>query len=88
MKQILSITLSALVLVGLSSCANKRSAKTGWEYNEPGGFRVAEYNDQVAGPGLVLIEGGTFTMGITEEDIGFDHNNFPRRVTRFGILYG
>ena len=81
MKQFLSITLSALVLIGLNSCAGKRSAKTGWKFNEPGGFRVAEYNEQIAGPGLVLIEGGSFAMGITEEDIGFDHNNFPRRVT-------
>ena len=33
------------------------------------------------GPGLVYIEGGTFTMGRVEQDVMYDGNNTPRRVT-------
>ncbi|MFW5645007.1 MAG: gliding motility lipoprotein GldJ, partial [Bacteroidota bacterium] len=43
----------------------KSSSTTGWEYNDPanGGFEVKNAVEQETGPGLVLIEGGTFTMG-------------------------
>lgn len=66
-----------------SSCSKERSATTGWEYNNPknGGFQVAEYAGQVTGPGLVLVEGGTFTMGANYDDPKFDHHNTSRRVT-------
>ena len=33
------------------------------------------------GPGLVFVQGGTFTMGATTEDVMGDWNNIPRRVT-------
>lgn len=39
------------------------------------------YTEQETGPGLILIEGGTFTMGRTEQDIAIDWNNIPRRIT-------
>lgn len=68
----------------LSSCGRgERSATTGWKYNDTkwGGFEKLDYEGQVAGPNLVLIEGGTFTMGITQEDVTRDWNNIPRRVT-------
>ena len=41
------------------------STSTGWKYNDPdnGGFEVTLGADQKTGPGLVLIEGGRFTMG-------------------------
>ncbi|MCW3073220.1 MAG: gliding motility protein [Flaviaesturariibacter sp.] len=83
------ILLSAAVLLG--SCKNgglfkKKPAKsdvTGWNYNDKnmGGYQVAKAKDQKAGPGLVFVQGGTFTMGQTEEDIMGDWNNIPRRVT-------
>ena len=43
-----------------TSCSKQKSATTGWEYNNPknGGFQVAEYEGQLTGPGLVLVEGG------------------------------
>ena len=39
-------------------------------YNNPdnGGFEVALGADQKTGPGLVLIEGGRFTMGQVQQD--------------------
>ena len=67
----------------LASCTKEKSSVTGWNYNDPknGGFEVVPYDEQETGPGLVLVEGGTFTMGRTEQDITLDWNNIPRRVT-------
>ncbi len=68
----------------LSSCGSKeRSSTTGWVYNDQkwGGFEKKDYEGQITGPNLVLIEGGTFTMGITGDDVTYDWNNLPRRVT-------
>lgn len=72
-----------LACLGALSCAKERSNTTGWEYNEPrnGGFQKVPYFDQETGPGLILVEGGTFTMGRTEQDVTFEWNNIPRRVT-------
>ena len=71
-------------IVILSSCGSKeRSHSTGWEYNNPktGGFEVSSSAVQQTGPGLIFIEGGTFVMGSTTQDLLFDWNNIPRRVT-------
>ncbi len=59
------------------------SSTTGWEYNstENGGFEVVTDYVQETGPGLVFIEGGSFTMGRVEQDLTYDWNNVPRRVT-------
>jgi len=72
------------VAVLTSSCKSKeRSRTTGWEFNNPetGGFEVADSQDQITGPGLVLIEGGTFTMGATEESPFYEWDNQPRKAT-------
>ncbi|MBA7529564.1 hypothetical protein ES705_21762 [subsurface metagenome] len=37
--------------------------------------------EQATGTGLIMIQGGTFTMGRVEQDITYDWNNVPRRVT-------
>jgi len=84
---IVLFTLTGILF--LASCGpkltsrNENSGKTGWNYNDPkmGGFEVTEYTDQETGPGLVLIEGGTFTMGNVEQDVMFDWNSLRRRVT-------
>ncbi|TXB61510.1 SUMF1/EgtB/PvdO family nonheme iron enzyme [Phaeodactylibacter luteus] len=68
----------------LSSCGGgERSATTGWKYNDTkwGGFEKLDYEGQATGPNLVLIEGGTFTMGVTQQDVTYEWNNIPRRVT-------
>jgi len=63
--------------------SGKESTTTGWAYNDPenGGFEVKSAVEQETGPGLTLIEGGTFTMGKTQDDILYEWNNMPRRVT-------
>lgn len=68
---------------GLFSKKPEKSTNTGWTYNDPkgSGFRVSKEKEQKAGPGLVFVQGGTFTMGATDEDVMRDWNNIPRRVT-------
>ncbi len=87
----LTILLSCLVL--MASCKNggfslfkkkkDKSDVTGWNYNDKneGAFKVSKAKEQGLGPGLVFVQGGTFTMGQTEEDVMADWNNIPRRVS-------
>jgi formylglycine-generating enzyme len=85
----LPILLSCVVL--LASCKNgglfkKKQAQsdvTGWNYNDKkmGGYQVAKSKEQGLGPGLVFVQGGTFTMGQTDEDVMYEWNNIPRRVS-------
>ncbi len=81
----LSIISSCAVALLLSSCSGGGvSQSTGWEYNNPdfGGYEYyGDFYEQETGPGLVLIEGGSFTMGRSEQDIVYDWNNIPRTVT-------
>ncbi len=71
----------------LSACSSNKnsgvSRVTGWDYNDSrlGGFDVADYDGQQTGPGLTFVEGGRFTMGMTEEDLTQDRNNIPRTVS-------
>lgn len=76
-------TLALIVTVVLVSCSQERSPMTGWTYNDPtnGGFEKPPYEEQETAMGTVLIEGGTFTMGRTENDVTYEWNNVPRRVT-------
>ena len=59
------------------------SRTTGWAYNteETGNIPYESGYDQQAGPGLVFIQGGTFTMGRVEQDVMYQWDNHPRRVT-------
>jgi len=69
----------------ISSCGTEyeTSSITGWDYNNPknGGFQKVPYSEQETGPGLILIEGGTFTMGRVEQDVTYENHNIPRRVS-------
>ena len=89
MYKLKALSLIFLTLL-LSSCSlfkkkgnENVSSATGWEYNNPdnGGFEVVLGADQKTGPGLILIEGGRFTMGQVQQDVMFDWNNKPRTVT-------
>ncbi len=65
-----------------SSCGrNNQSRATGWSINnKKGGFQYnVEFEDQETGPGLVFIEGGTFTKGQVQDDVMHDWNNTPSR---------
>jgi len=71
------------VASSLASCEKETSAATGWAYNDEknGGFERQDFIEQETGPGLVLVEGGTFTMGRVEDDLNYTWDNIPRRVT-------
>ena len=80
------LRLFAIVAIGaivVSSCSKESSGSTGWDYNNPGtgGFQRVPFLDQETGPGLILVEGGTFTMGQSEEDVMYDWNNRAAKVT-------
>lgn len=55
------------------------SRATGWGINsKDGGFQYnIEFEDQESGPGLVFIEGGTYTKGQVQDDVLHDWNNTP-----------
>src|SRR5437868_15254111 len=76
-------TMAVAGILFISSCKEETSNITGWNYNDPnnGGFQKVAYAEQETGPGLVLIEGGTFTMGRTEQDVMYEWAAIPRRVT-------
>jgi gliding motility-associated lipoprotein GldJ len=73
----------AVIPLFLASCQKDASNTTGWNYNDPknGGFEVTGFDGQETGPGLVFVEGGTFTMGRVEQDVRYDWDIIPRRVT-------
>ncbi len=76
--------LSVGLVLMLGSCnTGKQSSKTGWPHNniDYGGFEYLSNFNQNTGPGLVFIEGGTYTMGRVADDVRYEWDNIPRRVT-------
>ncbi len=76
------------LLILLISCSNDRDYKkssraTGWKMmGRSGGFSLSQNDlikEQETGPGLVFIEGGTFTMGQVQDDPMRDRNNTPNQ---------
>ncbi len=74
------------VVFSIYSCSKSSSSKntssaTGWKINDKkGGFQLnSKYKKQQAAPGLVEVEGGTFTMGKVQDDVMHDWNNTPNQ---------
>ena len=88
-KQLIKVVLSCAVIMGgftFNSCKKSASASsknvsraTGWKINaKEGGFQYnSDFKEQATGPGLVFIEGGTFTKGKVQDDVMHDWNNTP-----------
>ena len=78
-----NFTLIVFTALIITSCGNNRneSRATGWGINsKKGGFEYnLEFDDQETGPGLVFIEGGTFTKGQVQDDVMHDWNNAPNK---------
>ncbi len=75
----LGIILSLILILGFSSCSKKSSSQTGsratgWKVDPK---KAMANNKQTPGPGLIFVEGGTFTMGKVEDDVMHDWNNTP-----------
>ena len=86
--KIAALFVIVILVAGFSSCSmfrknKEQSTATGWNYNDPtqGGFEKFDFKWQPNGPGLILIEGGTFVMGATQDNVMGEWNNTPRRVT-------
>ena len=78
--------LVLLVTISITSCSknsgsNGGSKGTGWKINDKkGGFQYAsKFKKQETGPGLVLVEGGTFTMGRVQDDPMRDWDNTAKQ---------
>ncbi len=71
------LVTSLLFLVGCGG--GNVSRGTGWDINsKKGGFQYnIDFDDQETGPGLVFVEGGTFTKGQVQDDVLHDWNNTP-----------
>jgi len=73
----------ALTLVGCkrSGSGSNTSRATGWQINsKDGGFQYnTNFKEQETAPGLVFVEGGTFTMGRVQDDVMHDWNNTPNQ---------
>ena len=69
-----------LILLLVFGCGkNNTSRGTGWGINAKNkGFQYnTDFEEQETGPGLVFIEGGTFTKGQVQDDVIHDWNNSP-----------
>lgn len=82
-KQFIKVVLSCIVVAGsFTSCSKSSSSKntsraTGWKINDKeGGFQFnSDFKEQETAPGLVFVEGGTFTKGKVQDDVMHDWNN-------------
>ena len=59
------------------------SSTTGWKYEDTsmGDNATGLDFEQATGPGLKFVQGGTFTMGRVQQDVLYNWDNQPRRVT-------
>jgi len=79
-NKVLLLVLATVFLASCNKSSKNVSTLTGWEYNNPkyGAFQAnSNYKEQGPPPGMVLIEGGTFTMGSVQDDVMFDWNTTP-----------
>jgi len=81
--KLIILSLTSTLFIG---CNNSRDYKdssraTGWTLNSKKGGpqKNNKYRQQETGPGLVFVEGGTFTMGRVQDDPMHDWNNTPNQ---------
>ena len=82
LSQFKQFLIPCVGLLLITSCGgNNASRATGWDINsKSGGFQFnVEFEDQETGPGLVFVEGGTFTKGQVQDDVMHDWNNTPNK---------
>ena len=87
-KCIFTLSVLASISFILTGCSRNGSVKsgessaTGWKIGEKGGFdyKGKDYKDQIQGPNLILVHGGTYTKGRVQDDVMKDWNNAPTRM--------
>ena len=82
----LKVLVVLALALGFTGCSKKGSTKggstaTGWKINDKkGGFQFNDkFKQQETPPGMISIEGGTFTMGKVQDDVMHDWNNSPNQ---------
>jgi gliding motility-associated lipoprotein GldJ len=82
----LKLLVVLALTIGFTSCSKKGSTKggssaTGWKINDKkGGFQFNDkFKKQETPPGMLPVEGGTFTMGKVQDDVMHDWNNSPNQ---------
>ena len=82
----LKVLVVLTLTLGFTGCSKKGSTKggstaTGWKINDKkGGFQFNDkFKQQETPPGMISIEGGTFTMGKVQDDVMHDWNNTPNQ---------
>ncbi|MBN96606.1 MAG: gliding motility lipoprotein GldJ [Flavobacteriaceae bacterium] len=86
-KKIFKLAFSVFALIAITACSSSSSKNanssrgTGWQINDKqGGFQYnTNFKEQETAPGLVFVEGGTFTMGKVQDDVLHDWNNSPNQ---------
>ena len=98
LKFISLLSLGAVLL--LTSCGGggnvksgggtkKFTSKTGWKPNDTKGWFFTGKKQKPKGwPGMVYVDGGTFTMGLVKDDVMHDWNNTPRRMQVSAFFIG
>ncbi len=81
--KLLIVLFTATILVSCNKSRDYKSSSraTGWKMNaKEGGFQHnPDAKEQETGPGLVFIEGGTYTKGKVQDDPMHDWNNSPNQ---------
>ncbi|MBP9848443.1 MAG: gliding motility lipoprotein GldJ [Flavobacterium sp.] len=82
----LKVLVVLALTLGFTGCSKKGNTKggstaTGWKINDKkGGFQFNDkFKQQETPPGMISIEGGTFTMGKVQDDVMHDWNNSPNQ---------
>ncbi|MDX1278996.1 gliding motility lipoprotein GldJ [Oceanihabitans sediminis] len=84
MRKVVLLLILAVSVTAVSckrSSSKNTSRATGWQINsKEGGFQYNDrFKEQETAPGLVFVEGGTFTMGKVQDDVMHDWNNTPNQ---------
>ncbi|MDO5615314.1 MAG: gliding motility lipoprotein GldJ [Cruoricaptor ignavus] len=88
---------STLLLISCGGGGNTKNgggtkrftSQTGWKPNDQKGWFFSGKQEKVKGwPGMVYVEGGTFTMGLVKDDVMHDWNNTPRRMQVSSFFIG
>lgn len=69
MRNLYLVTVPLVMLFASCQRTICESETTGWDYNDPknGGFQKVPFAEQETGPGLILIEGGTFDFYLDQD---------------------
>ncbi len=83
---VLKLLVVIALTINFAGCSKKNSTKggstaTGWKINDKkGGFQFNDkFKKQETPPGMIAVEGGTFTMGKVQDDVMHDWNNTPNQ---------